>query len=46
VSDFIVNDEQHYVTYDKDPRHIILRSENIDGLRFQTYGTQAIAGWA
>jgi type 1 glutamine amidotransferase len=46
VSDFIVNDEQHYVTYDKDPQHIILRSENTDGLRYEDHGTQAIAGWA
>src|SRR6202030_2777807 len=29
---FIVNDEQHYVDYDKDKKHIILEAENIDGL--------------
>jgi hypothetical protein len=46
VGDFVVTDEQHYVTYDKDPKHIILRSENIDGLRYEDHGTQAIAGWA
>jgi hypothetical protein len=46
VKDFIVNDEQHYMTFDKDPKHIILSSENLDGLRFETYGTGAIAGWA
>jgi hypothetical protein len=46
VTDFIVTDEQHYVTYDKDPRHILLRSENLDGLRYESHGTQAIAGWA
>jgi len=46
VRDFMVTDEQHYVTCDKDPRHIILRSENVDGLRYENYGTQAIAGWA
>jgi type 1 glutamine amidotransferase len=50
VQDFIVNDEQHYVTYDKDPKHIFLRSENIDGLR-EVYegkdlGATSIAGWA
>ena len=32
VQDFIVNDEQHFVTYDKDPNYILLQSENIDGL--------------
>ena len=46
VSDFMVTDEQHYMTYDKDPKNIILQSENIDGLRYETYGTKAIAGWA
>ena len=34
------------MTYDKDPKNIILQSENIDGLRYETYGTKAIAGWA
>ncbi len=46
IQDFMVNDEQHYVTYDKDPKDILLRSENIDGLEFETYGTTAISGWA
>ena len=32
VQDFIVNDEQHFVTYDKDSKYILLQSENIDGL--------------
>lgn len=46
IQDFTVNDEQHYVTYDKDPRYVILRSENTDGLNFDTHGTAAISGWA
>jgi len=46
VHDFVVTDEQHYVSYDKDPKNIILRSENIDGLRFENHGTRSIAGWA
>ncbi len=50
VQDFIVNDEQHFVTYDKDPNFILLRSENIDGLteisEGQDLGAKAIAGWA
>lgn len=46
VEDFMVNDEQHYVTYDKDPSNILLRSENVDGLGYENLGTQAIAGWA
>ena len=35
MSSFIVNDEQHYVAYDKDPKHLILEAENIDGLKFE-----------
>jgi hypothetical protein len=46
VEDFMVNDEQHFVTYDKDPKYILLESENIDGLTFENYGTKSIAGWA
>jgi len=50
VRDFIVNDEQHFVTYDKDSKYILLRSENIDGLsdsiQGQDLGSKAIAGWA
>lgn len=46
VEDFVVNDEQHYVTYDRDPQNVILRSENVDGLRFRDLGTESIAGWA
>jgi len=50
VQDFIVNDEQHFLTYDKDSKYILLRSENIDGLtdfrEGKDLGTKAIAGWA
>ncbi len=46
VQDFMVNDEQHYVEYDKDPKNILLRSENIDGLDFETHGASAVGGWA
>jgi type 1 glutamine amidotransferase len=50
VADFMVTDEQHFVDYDKDPKYIILRSENIDGLTDVTdgkdLGSKAIAGWA
>jgi type 1 glutamine amidotransferase len=34
VEDFMVNDEQHYQVYDKDPKNILLHSENLDGLTF------------
>ena len=50
VQDFIVNDEQHFVTYDKESKYILLRSENIDGLtdisEGKDLGAKAIAGWA
>lgn len=46
ISPFMVNDEQHYVIYDKDPKYVILEAENIDGLEFQRLGTKSISGWA
>jgi type 1 glutamine amidotransferase len=46
IQDFMVNDEQHYVEYDKDKKDILLEAENIDGLTFQNLGTKSIAGWA
>ena len=35
VEDFMVADEQHYTIYDKDPKNILLHSENLDGLTFE-----------
>lgn len=46
VNDFLVTDEQHYVTYDKDPKYVLMRSENADGLAFGDQGTSCEAGWA
>jgi type 1 glutamine amidotransferase len=43
---FMVNDEQHYVDYDKDPKYVILESENLDGLTYEGRGTKSPAGWA
>ncbi len=34
VNDFMVDDEQHYLIYDKDPKNILLNSENLDGLTY------------
>lgn len=34
VNDFMVTDEQHFAIYDKDPKNILLRGENLDGLDF------------
>jgi type 1 glutamine amidotransferase len=34
VNDFVVTDEQHFVTYDKDPKYVLARSVNEDGLEY------------
>jgi hypothetical protein len=46
ILDFMVNDEQHFVAYDKDPKYVILESENLDGLEYETHGKKSVAGWA
>ena len=46
ITEFMVNDEQHYVTCDKDPKYVLLEAENIDGLTFQDLGAKSIAAWA
>ena len=42
VNDFVVTEEQHYVVYDKDPKAVLVRSVNEQGLEFKTekYGNQ------
>jgi type 1 glutamine amidotransferase len=46
IADFIVNDEQHYVAYDKDPKYVLAESDNVDGLDYDGRGTKSIAAWA
>ena len=46
VSDFVVTDEQHFVKYEKDPKHILMRSVNEDGKTWRNLGTTSAAGWA
>ncbi len=46
VRDFIVTDEQHYMDYDKDPKHIFLETVNEDGLTFRSFGATVPGGWA
>lgn len=46
IAPFIVNDEQHYPIYDKDPKYIILEAENVDGLSYRDMGTKSVSGWA
>ena len=46
VNDFVVTDEQHFMTYDRDPELVLMRSVNEDGLTFKDLGTSCEAGWA
>jgi hypothetical protein len=50
VQDFMINDEQHFVAYDKDPKYVLLQNENTDGLGASAdgkdLGTKSVAGWA
>jgi hypothetical protein len=46
VKDFIVTDEQHYMTYDKDRKFLFLETVNEDGLTYQSYGATAPGGWS
>jgi hypothetical protein len=41
IHNFVENDEQHFVTYDKDPKYVLLESENIDGLEYEQYGKKS-----
>jgi type 1 glutamine amidotransferase len=34
VREFVVTDEQHFMTYDKDPKFVLARSVNEDGLQY------------
>lgn len=46
VNDFVVTDEQHYMTYQKDPKYLLLQSVNENGLTFKNLGNSSAAGWA
>ena len=46
VNDFVVTDEQHYMRYEKDPKHLLLESVNEEGLTWKDLGASARAGWA
>ncbi len=46
MSDFMVNDEQHYVVFDKDKKYLLMEAENIDGLTYQNLGAKSASGWA
>jgi hypothetical protein len=46
IQNFMVTDEQHYVTYDKDPKYILAEAENVDQLDYEGHGTNSISAWA
>ena len=50
VRDFVVTDEQHFMTYDKDPKYVLARSINEDGLDYTDMAGRrsntAEAAWA
>jgi type 1 glutamine amidotransferase len=46
VRDFVVTDEQHYMEYDKDPKHLLLETVNEQGLTYRNLGATAPGGWA
>lgn len=51
VADFVVTEEQHFLIYDKDPKTVLVRSVNEQGLEYSTakYGNQGAtceACWA
>ncbi|MBL8220767.1 MAG: ThuA domain-containing protein, partial [Bryobacterales bacterium] len=46
VKDFIITDEQHYMDYDKDRKHIFLETVNEQGLDYNKQGATAPGGWA
>jgi len=46
ITDFVVTDEQHFMEYDKDPKHILMESVNEEGLTHREMGTTAPAVYA
>ena len=46
VRDFVVTDEQHYMEYDKDAKHVFLETVNEEGLTYRNLGANAPGGWA
>jgi hypothetical protein len=46
VRSFLVTDEQHFLTYEADPAHVLLRSVDAEGRSFGELGPACEAGWA
>jgi type 1 glutamine amidotransferase len=41
-----VTDEQHFFKFEKDPKFVLAKSVNEDGLTYETYGSVSEAVWA
>jgi hypothetical protein len=46
IKDFVVTDEQHYMTYDKDPKYLFLQTVDEENRGFNKQGSSAPGGWA
>ena len=46
INDFVVTEEQHFLTFDKDPKSVLIRSVNEQGLTFKEQGASCEACWA
>jgi hypothetical protein len=46
VQNFIVTDEQHYMTYDKDPKFLLFQTVDEEGRGYKDLGSTAPGGWA
>jgi len=50
VNDFVITDEQHFLVYEKDPKYVLARSVNEDGLTYpdrnKQPSTTCEAAWA
>ncbi len=46
ISDFVVTEEQHFLIYDKDPKDVLIRSVNEQGITFKEQGSTCEACWA
>ncbi len=46
VTDFLVTDEQHYMTYVKDQKDVLARSEQKDGIPYGDQGPSCESVWA
>lgn len=46
VKDFVITEEQHFLVYDKDPKYVLMRSVNEEGLEYKDQGSTCESCWA